>query len=190
MMASSIALSPAPPAVFKQLGKTQLNVWFTPSAFNTNPISNGGDVSWQSRGLTLQSLHGLATSLNPGDLELTPVQAWFELAQAFDIDLLLSPTVIDNLKREFHGVVKCIHYGALIERQAFESVVCRVISTALGIDENDIAALSGRSGGTAATGGQHEEGSVGRPGDGNLGPFGGRHGKIMLADMPIAGPSG
>ncbi|QPH01007.1 hypothetical protein C2857_005190 [Epichloe festucae Fl1] len=31
-------------------------------------------------GFTLDSLHGLAASLNPGALEATSVQAWFELS--------------------------------------------------------------------------------------------------------------
>ena len=171
-MASSIALSTAPQQVFKQLGKTQRNLWFTPSALQSNPIS--GDINWNSTGLSLHSLHGLATSLNPGDKEITPVQAWFELAQGFDIDLLLNPAVIDHLKRGFHGVVKCAHYGATMERGAFESVVGRVIGAALGVDETDYAYLSG-IGSTDYTG--DEFGMTGRTPSHQIG-------------MAIAGPSG
>lgn len=78
-------------------------------------------------GLTLQSLHGLASSINPADLDLTPVQAWFELAARYPIDVLLRRDVEDRLKREFVGVVKCPHYGAAIERGAFESICARVL---------------------------------------------------------------
>jgi hypothetical protein len=75
----------------------------------------------------LENLRGLAASLNPGDKELTPVQAWFELAANFHIGLLLDQDLMESLKREFVGVVKCVHYGATIERQAFESIIGRVL---------------------------------------------------------------
>ena len=79
-------------------------------------------------GLTLQALYGLASTLNPGDMEVTPVQAWFELASQYHVSLLLSPPVLEALKREFIGVVKCVHFGATIERGAFESVAGRVMA--------------------------------------------------------------
>ena len=51
----------------------------------------------------MQGLYGLAASLNPGDKELTPVQAWFELASRYHTNLLLSPRVLEGLKRELNG---------------------------------------------------------------------------------------
>ncbi|KAJ2891108.1 hypothetical protein MKZ38_000917 [Zalerion maritima] len=185
LMASTIALASAPPQVFKQLGKSQRNVWFTPSALQSNPIS--GEISWQAsqgggRGLSLQSLYGLATSLNPGDKEITPVQAWFELAQSFDIDIILNPVVIDGLKRELHGVVKCLHYGAIMERAAFESVVGRVIGEFLGVTGSnmDIPALP-------------ELGSPGLPPEGGDGSssFGGDFQQLLQQrpGLAVAGPN-
>lgn len=88
-------------------------------------------INWQSSGLNLQALHGLAASLNPGDKELTPVQAWFELASRYDLALLLKKRVLDNLRREFVGVVRCVCFGAMIEREAFESIVGRVMAPEL-----------------------------------------------------------
>jgi hypothetical protein len=115
-MASTFCMSNAPDSVYKdrkQVKKTNAKV----------PA-----LSWQgSSGLTLANLYGLASSLNPGDKELTPVQAWFELASQYHHNLLLDPAVLESLKREFVGVVKCVHFGALMERSAFESVVGRVI---------------------------------------------------------------
>lgn len=75
----------------------------------------------------MHSLHGLASSVNPSDLELAPVQAWFELAARYPIEILLRKDVEDGLKRAFVGVVKCPHYGAAIERGAFESICARIV---------------------------------------------------------------
>ncbi|SPO01731.1 uncharacterized protein DNG_04404 [Cephalotrichum gorgonifer] len=85
-------------------------------------------LAWQTSGLTLQNLHLLASSINGGDLELTPVQGWFELAQRYEPSVLFKSEVMQALKRELEGVVKCPHMGAMIEREAFESVVERVIT--------------------------------------------------------------
>lgn len=86
-------------------------------------------VSWQcgSTGLTLKALHGLASNVNTSELDLTPVQAWFELAERYPVGLLLRGDVESALRREFVGVVYCPHYGASIEREAFESIVARVV---------------------------------------------------------------
>ncbi|EFY87796.1 hypothetical protein MAC_06163 [Metarhizium acridum CQMa 102] len=87
---------------------------------------------WGASGITLESLHGLAASLNPGDLEVTPVQAWFELASRYPVEVLLGGTVLDTLQREFNGVVRCVMYGAVIERIAFESIIARVLGPSEG----------------------------------------------------------
>lgn len=85
------------------------------------------NYQWTTSSITLDSLFGLATSLNPGDKELTPVQAWFELAGRYPLETLLEPQVLNELKTELNGVVKCLQFGAVMEREAFESVVGRVM---------------------------------------------------------------
>lgn len=82
---------------------------------------------WPTAGLTLQNLHRLAASLHLDDKELTPVQGWFELASRYTEDVLLNKSVMESLKREFVGVVKCFGFGATIERGAFDSIVGRVV---------------------------------------------------------------
>jgi hypothetical protein len=67
-------------------------------------------ISWPASGLTLHSLYGLANSIFPTDLDLAPVQAWFELAERYPLEVLLRQDVEDRLKKEFVGVVKCPHY--------------------------------------------------------------------------------
>jgi hypothetical protein len=129
-MASTFCLSDAPPTVFDTQKALRRSLFFAPL---TSPGASSTakaapqSVSWQSRGLTLQSLYGLASSLCAGDIEITPVQAWFEMAAQYPPELLLSGRVLAALKREFVGVVKCIHFGAIMEREAFESVVVRVM---------------------------------------------------------------
>ncbi|KAK4158469.1 hypothetical protein C8A00DRAFT_39190 [Chaetomidium leptoderma] len=88
----------------------------------------GGGLSWKTSSLTLRALHGLASSLSPDDrVEITPVQAWFELVGRFGVDVLMAEGVLERLRREFVGVVRCPHYGASLERGSFESVVARVL---------------------------------------------------------------
>jgi hypothetical protein len=120
-MASTFCASSAPDSVFEDRRVFK----------KLDPKSPSPVLSWQSTGLNLQALYGLASSLNPGDKEVTPVQAWFELANQYPVSILLNRRVLETLKREFKGVVKCVHFGATIERQAFESVVDRVIGPEL-----------------------------------------------------------
>ena len=129
-MASTFCLSNAPAAVYevKKAFRTTSSSPFSPSSSSSASKAASPVISWQSSGLTLQALYGLASSLCAGDKELTPVQAWFELAERYPVELLLSKPVLEALKREFIGVVRCIHFGAVIERDAFESVVGRVMA--------------------------------------------------------------
>lgn len=130
LMATSLALRSAPPNVFQAARKTKL---FPGSSISIRPPAPDSPdaVSWQASGLTLQSLYGLACSLHgEDDAEVTPVQVWFELVARYGVDAVLGG--IDQMKKEFTGVVKCPHYGAVMEREAFESVVGRVLGSASG----------------------------------------------------------
>ncbi|KAL0939122.1 alanine racemase [Colletotrichum truncatum] len=138
MMASTMCMSSAPERVYRSVRRREVEA----------------QHSWQALGagssLSLKSLLSLAKTLNPGDIELTPVQAWFELAARYGTAVLMEDRVIEALKREFCGVVDCIHFGAIIERDAFESVVARVMAE-VGVSEleyemdvdRDIRASSG-----------------------------------------------
>lgn len=77
----------------------------------------------------LQSLHDLVSTLNPPDLELAPVQAWFEIIREYGPGAVLDGggRVLERLTAELRGLVKCLSFGAVIEREAFDSVVCRVL---------------------------------------------------------------
>ena len=115
LMASSYCMATAPDSVYDKK-------W----AFY-NPLRKNPELEWTTNGLTLQKLYGLAQTLNPSDLEVAPVQAWFELADRYPPEMLLQQNVLDTLAREFRGTVHCVIYGAAVERQAFESIVYRVL---------------------------------------------------------------
>ena len=63
-----------------------------------------------------------------GDDELVPVQAWFEIVRLWGPEVGLNPALMNTMLHEFKGVVKCQHFGAVIEREAFDSVVGRVVN--------------------------------------------------------------
>ncbi|KXH39324.1 hypothetical protein CSIM01_13429 [Colletotrichum simmondsii] len=117
MMASTLCMSSAPARVYRTIRRGEAS-----TVSHTWQADTGAGSS-----LSLKSLLALAKTLNPGDIELTPVQAWFELAARYGAAALMRRNVIEALKREFCGVVDCIHFGAIIERDAFESVVARVM---------------------------------------------------------------
>ncbi|KAK2612448.1 hypothetical protein QQS21_001552 [Conoideocrella luteorostrata] len=94
LTASAYCMASAPDNVYSDRSAFQ-------SKFKPNPT-----LTWGMPSLTLDSLHGLASSLNPGDLEITPVQAWFELASRYPVELLMAGDVMDRLQREFNGVTK------------------------------------------------------------------------------------
>jgi len=123
LMATSLALRTAPPSVFTAANKS------APLLRSAKPsdLPKQGQCEWQAAGLSLHSLHGLACSIADAEVEITPVQAWFELSGRFKLEVLLRREVLDGLKRELCELVRCPHFGAVMEREAFESVVGRVL---------------------------------------------------------------
>ncbi|KAK3900289.1 hypothetical protein C8A05DRAFT_17388 [Staphylotrichum tortipilum] len=95
-----------------------------PAATNNNGDEPDGNISWESSALTLRNLHGLASSLRKDDeVELAPVQAWFELVRRFGVGEVMREGVLERLKRELGGGVRCPHFGAALGRGVFEGVV-------------------------------------------------------------------
>lgn len=131
LMASTFCMARAPEAVY--LDRKNISA--------TSDCGTGRGVGkippfyyeWPSTRISLASLLGLASSLNPGDKEITPIQAWFELADRYPITVFLDPQLLQVLSRELNGVVKCLYFGAVMEREAFESVVGRVLGP--GVDQ-------------------------------------------------------
>lgn len=84
-------------------------------------------LQWNSNNFQLYELYDLAQSLHSDGTEVTPVQAWFELARRYPTELLLREDLQSRLQLELLGVVRCVHYGAVIETGAFESIISRVL---------------------------------------------------------------
>ncbi|OAQ84328.1 alanine racemase [Purpureocillium lilacinum] len=130
LMASAYCMASAPESIYadsQPLARDYPKNKPASAAPTTAPSSPPPSFSWPAVGITLDSLHGLAQSLNPGDQEIAPVQAWFELASRYPVDMLLDATTLDALQCEFKNVVRCVSFGAAIERMAFESVLAKVL---------------------------------------------------------------
>lgn len=129
LMATTYCMANAPENVYSDRQDFKKKRFSRSTSRSASPT-----LQWNTSGITLESLYGLAQSLNPSnDLELTPVQAWFELAARYPSGILLERSALQALQREFKGVVKCVEFGAAMERLAFESVVGRVLGPIPGI---------------------------------------------------------
>ncbi|KAK9421058.1 putative BZIP domain-containing protein [Seiridium unicorne] len=124
LMASSIALQHATPDIFTRIDAVN-------SVIKSNPHCNPDthDIEWQLSGLSLETLYGLAQTLNPPDRELAPVQAWFEIVQMYGPDVALDRQIIEGLTRGFRGMVRCLQFGAVIQREVFDNIVSNVVRT-------------------------------------------------------------
>ncbi|KAI0482731.1 hypothetical protein GGR56DRAFT_685681 [Xylariaceae sp. FL0804] len=100
-------------------GKEPAVQWRLPAGANGGP------------GLTLESLLGLAATLNRPDAELAPVQAWFEMVGMYGLGAAAEAARAGVLVRELAPLVRCVQFGAVIERSAFDSVMYRVLGPAL-----------------------------------------------------------
>jgi hypothetical protein len=117
LMASAYCMAQAPQSIFSELDN-----------FNTQP-ERPPTLQWAGQGINLATLHGLALSLTNPDVEITPVQAWFDLASRFPPTLLLNPNILVSLKREFKKIVRCVFYGAVMDREYYEIAVQRVLGS-------------------------------------------------------------
>lgn len=115
LMTSSYCMSSAPSDVYKKR-------WDL-----VNPLKKTTSLDWQGFLPTLQTLHNLALLVNPDNIELTPIQIWFELVQRYGVTRLLCSETMSTLAREFKGTLRCVIYGAAVERTVFESIISRVL---------------------------------------------------------------
>ncbi|KAI9167034.1 hypothetical protein HJFPF1_03153 [Paramyrothecium foliicola] len=117
LMASAYCMAQAPESVFSEI-----------EHLSTQPESSP-KLQWTGEGISLKTLHGLALSITNADVEITPVQAWFELARRYPVSLLVDPHIMASLKRQLKSVVRCVYYGAVMDRDAFEVAVDRVLGS-------------------------------------------------------------
>ncbi|KAK7755203.1 hypothetical protein SLS62_002708 [Diatrype stigma] len=146
LMASAIALQSAPASVFEHMDVVQAHVQqqqqqqqqqkqhqqstasnFFSRAAHRRVGAGAGAGAASGASLTLENLRCLAAALNPPDVELTPVQAWFEIARERGAAVALDGALMDAVRRELALHVRCMHYGAVMPREAFDDVVGRVV---------------------------------------------------------------
>jgi len=93
----------------------------------TSTMAMRKPITWPSQTLTLASLRRLARTLNPTDAELAPVQAWFELVSLYGAGVATDKDVLAGLKRGLVKEVKCVTFGAAVQRDVFERALENVI---------------------------------------------------------------
>ncbi|KAI1310341.1 hypothetical protein F5Y03DRAFT_345865 [Xylaria venustula] len=122
LMATSLALQGAPPSIL-----THMEDLAAPTTTTTASTSSSA-VAWPSRALTLTNLRRLAGTLNAsGATELAPVQVWFELAGLYGVGVATNGSVLARLECAFAGEVRCVMFGAAVQRDVFETVVEKVV---------------------------------------------------------------
>lgn len=71
----------------------------------------------------------MSRSLPTPDVEITPVQAWFLIAEKYDaeIERVVEGRRIDGLKRGLGGLSRCYQFGAVMDVHRFWEVVHEVM---------------------------------------------------------------
>jgi hypothetical protein len=135
LTATALALQSAPPEVFDQISNLQQQLYPAPSSTPTltpipatpAPAPAPRPITFSSQTLTLANLRRLARTLNPSDTELAPVQVWFELVSHYGIAAATDEGVLEALKRELASEMRCVTFGAAVQRDIFEDVVEKVV---------------------------------------------------------------
>ena len=104
------------------------------SIFNDRQVFAGIDPTttqaptfhWQATGININSLWALA-QFEVDPTEISPVQIWFDLASKYSYELLFADGLLTTLLIELRPFIRCIEYGASVDRQFYEDVVERMI---------------------------------------------------------------
>ncbi|KAI1766166.1 hypothetical protein GGR53DRAFT_487110 [Hypoxylon sp. FL1150] len=126
---SNINLDPGPSCAPPSSTTNPTTLSTTTSTTNPSIIASWNlPPSTSGLSLTLASLYGLATALNPADsVELAPVQAWFEIARMYGEGAVRDAAKMDAVRVELARDVDCLHFGAVVQRAAFEGTLERVL---------------------------------------------------------------
>ncbi|KAF7886724.1 uncharacterized protein EAF02_003371 [Botrytis sinoallii] len=83
------------------------------------------EVSWFSSSVSLAQLYAMSQSLPVSDFEITPVQAWFMIAEKYhnDIERIVGTKTMNNLKRSLGSLSRCYQFGAVMDVDSFWEVV-------------------------------------------------------------------
>lgn len=72
----------------------------------------------------------MSQSLPTSDFEITPVQAWFMIAEKYhdEIERVVGTRCIENLKRGLGSLSRCYQFGAVMDADSFWEVVDDVMA--------------------------------------------------------------
>ncbi|KAM0253604.1 hypothetical protein ACHAQJ_007233 [Trichoderma viride] len=81
---------------------------------------------WQASGISISSLWALAQfEIDP--TEISPMQIWFDLASKYPYELLFVDGLLTALLIELRPFIRCIEFGAAVNRQFYEDVIERIL---------------------------------------------------------------
>ncbi|TGO87410.1 hypothetical protein BPOR_0228g00120 [Botrytis porri] len=109
------------PSGHELMASTHIFAQAPPKAFS----GSTSDISWSSSSVSLAQLYAMSQSLPVSDFEITPVQAWFMIAEKYhnDIDKVVGPRNMNSLKRGLGGLSRCYQFGAVMDVGSFWEVV-------------------------------------------------------------------
>ncbi|ESZ93573.1 hypothetical protein SBOR_6056 [Sclerotinia borealis F-4128] len=88
------------------------------------------ESSWLSSYISLAQLYAMSQSLPTSDFEITPVQAWFMIAEKYhhEIDKVVGERRIEYLKRGLGSLSRCYQFGAVVDVESFWEIVDEVMA--------------------------------------------------------------
>ncbi|KAH0499329.1 hypothetical protein TgHK011_006532 [Trichoderma gracile] len=117
LTATSLCMNAAPPSVFTD---RQVFAGIDPAT------TQAPTFQWHANGISIGSLWALA-QFEVDPTEISPVQMWFDLASKYPYELLFADGLLTALLIELRPYIRCIEYGAAVNRQFYLDVVERMI---------------------------------------------------------------
>ncbi|KAF5871126.1 putative bzip-type transcription factor protein [Botrytis fragariae] len=113
------------PSGHELMASTHIFAQAPPEAFNEST----SEVSWSSS-VSLAQLYAMSQSLPTSDFEITPVQAWFMIAEKYhdDIEKVGGTKTMNNLKRGLGTLSRCYQFGAVMDVDSFWEIVGDVMT--------------------------------------------------------------
>ncbi|KAL7901318.1 hypothetical protein HDV64DRAFT_177189 [Trichoderma sp. TUCIM 5745] len=119
LTATALFMNAAPPSIF-----TDREVFTAIDPTTTQAPT----FHWQASGININSLWALAQfELDP--TEISPMQIWFDLASKYSYELLFSDGLLTALLIELRPLIRCIEFGASIQREFYDDVIARVLGS-------------------------------------------------------------
>ncbi|QYS98164.1 hypothetical protein H0G86_005356 [Trichoderma simmonsii] len=117
LTATSLMMNAAPSSIFTD---RQVFAGIDPTT------TQAPTFQWQATGISISSLWHLA-QFEVDPTEISPAQIWFDLASKYSYELLFADGLLTTLLVELRPFIRCIEFGAAINRQLYEDIIERMI---------------------------------------------------------------